>query len=118
MLGGGKNNGNSGSKLSYSTALSKRRVEAERAAMKTREQQNLARQQEALQRQREFTEKTIQWNEHVLPKWDSVSKSQRVRELCARGIPPNIRGKVWPLLIGNDLEVRRSIRHRSMWFIV
>jgi hypothetical protein len=93
--------------LSHITALSnKRRLEAERAAIKTREQLSLARQQEQLQRQREINEKSAIWLEQILPKWSSLQHSPRVKELCSRGIPPNVRGKVWPRLVGNDLEVR------------
>ena len=34
-----------------------------------------------------------------------VAFDSKVKELCSRGIPSNIRGKVWPLLIGNELMV-------------
>jgi hypothetical protein len=85
--------------------VSKRRVDAEKAALKLRERNNLDRQQTALRRQKEFTEKTHLWNEQILPKWNELSQSPKVRDLCSKGIPPNIRGKVWPLLIGNELQV-------------
>lgn len=86
----------------------------------------LDRQQQALRRQKEFREKTQIWNEQILPRWSELfqdsSTSQigfgwsgfiggtgglaRVRDLCHKGIPPNIRGKVWPLMIKNDLKVQ------------
>ncbi|RYH17430.1 hypothetical protein EON65_28645 [archaeon] len=31
--------------------------------------------------------------------------TNKVRELCLRGIPPTVRAKVWPILVGNELEV-------------
>eukprot|EP01036_Dinobryon_divergens_P034866 gene34866-45119_t len=34
---------------------------------------------------------------------ESTASDNKVKELCSRGIPSNIRGKVWPLLIGNEL---------------
>lgn len=89
-----------------SAAANKRRIDAEKAAIKLRERNNLDRQQAALRRQKEFTEKTHIWNEQILPRWDEVCQTSKVRELCSKGIPPNIRGKVWPLLIGNELQVR------------
>lgn len=102
-----------------------RRLEAERLAMKAREKENLDRQQNALRRQREFREKTQIWNEQVLPRWTELFQGHnsnnirvgwsgflggavgngKVRDLCHKGIPPNIRGKVWPLMIKNDLKV-------------
>lgn len=88
-----------------SSSKDKRRVEAEKAALKIREKETLDRQQNALRRQQEFRDKTLVWNEHILPKWNDISSSIKVRELCHKGIPPNIRGKVWPLLIKNDLQV-------------
>jgi hypothetical protein len=91
--------------VTNNSSVSKRRVDAEKAALKLRERNNLDRQQTALRRQKEFTEKTQLWNEHILPKWSELSQSPKVRDLCSKGIPPNIRGKVWPLLIGNELQV-------------
>ncbi len=83
----------------------KRRLEAERAAIRHRLRDDQSRQQNAIKRQKEFNEKTKAWNEQILPFWEDFAFSNRVKELCAKGIPPNIRGKVWPLLIGNDLQV-------------
>jgi hypothetical protein len=102
--------------------ISARRLEAERLAVKALEKESIERQQQALRRQKEFREKTQIWNEQVLPRWHelfqgnssdarqgwlgSSARSARVRDLCHKGIPPNIRGKVWPLMIKNDLKVR------------
>lgn len=91
--------------------------------MKAREKEVLDKQQNALRRQKEFREKTQVWNEQVLPRWHDLfqgenaagfgwagllgsGRSAKVRDLCHKGIPPNIRGKVWPLMIRNDLKVR------------
>jgi hypothetical protein len=82
----------------------KRRLAAERAAIRQRVRDDLARQQSAIRRQKEFTEKTRLWNE-LLMYWEQVGRCAKVEELCLKGIPPNIRGKVWPLLVGNELEV-------------
>ena len=93
------------SKIASGVATNKRRIDAERAAIKLRERNMLDRQQNAMRRQKEFTEKTQMWNEQILPRWNDISTTNKVRELCSKGIPPNIRGKVWPLLIGNELNV-------------
>lgn len=110
-------------KQRHEKELSSRRLEAERLAVKAREKENLDRQQNALRRQKEFREKTQIWNEQILPRWHELFQgnnshiglgwsgflgtggSAKVRDLCHKGIPPNIRGKVWPLMIKNDLKV-------------
>jgi hypothetical protein len=121
--------------------ITSRRLEAERLAIKQREKESLDRQQTALRRQREFSEKTQIWNEQILPRWEELfdksggggsgysSQAQlggwsgflggsagkgKVRDLCHRGIPPNIRGKVWPLMIKNELKVINSSYKRSI----
>ena len=34
--------------------------------------------------------------------------SKLVKELCMKGIPSHLRGRVWPLLIGNRLQVKTN----------
>ncbi|XP_052010192.1 TBC1 domain family member 12-like [Xyrauchen texanus] len=45
------------------------------------------------------------WNTEVLPNWESMRNTRRVRELWWQGVPPSIRGKVWSLAIGNELNI-------------
>lgn len=45
------------------------------------------------------------WNIEVLPNWESMRNTRRVRELWWQGIPPSVRGKVWSLAIGNELNI-------------
>ncbi|XP_065153559.1 TBC1 domain family member 12 [Paramisgurnus dabryanus] len=45
------------------------------------------------------------WNTEVLPNWESMRNTRRVRELWWQGIPPSVRGKVWSLAIGNELNI-------------
>ncbi len=87
------------------TSNGRRRLAAERAAIRQRVRDDLARQQNAIRRQKEFTEKTRLWNE-MLTYWDQLGSTSKVKDLCSKGIPPNIRGKVWPLLVGNELQVK------------
>jgi len=117
--------------------IAARRLEAERQAVKKREKESLDRQHQALRRQKEFREKTQIWNEQILPRWNELfqgnssdiglgwagfigggSGSARVRDLCHKGIPPNIRGKVWPLMIKNDLKVNISYVGCAIYFLL
>ncbi|XP_071015385.1 TBC1 domain family member 12-like [Oncorhynchus clarkii lewisi] len=45
------------------------------------------------------------WNNDVLPNWDCMRNTRRVRELWWQGLPPSVRGRVWSLAIGNELNI-------------
>ncbi|XP_069678190.1 TBC1 domain family member 14-like isoform X2 [Periplaneta americana] len=49
------------------------------------------------------------WNNEILPKWDIMKTSRKARDLWWQGIPPSVRGKVWKLAIGNDLNVTHQL---------
>ena len=41
----------------------------------------------------------------ILPQWESSKKWRKTRDLWWQGLPPSVRGHVWKLSIGNDLNV-------------
>ncbi|KAM6956576.1 TBC1 domain family member 12-like [Aplochiton taeniatus] len=45
------------------------------------------------------------WNNDILPHWDTLRGTRRVRELWWLGLPPSVRGRVWSLAIGNELNI-------------
>ncbi|KAG7234088.1 hypothetical protein INR49_005927 [Caranx melampygus] len=45
------------------------------------------------------------WNQEILPNWSTMCTSRRVRDLWWQGIPPSVRGKVWSLAVGNELNI-------------
>ncbi|KAK9971834.1 hypothetical protein ABG768_025181 [Culter alburnus] len=47
----------------------------------------------------------LTWTQEILPNWQSMCSSKRVRDLWWQGLPPSVRGKVWSLAIGNDLNI-------------
>nr|CAD7439676.1 unnamed protein product [Timema bartmani]CAD7452383.1 unnamed protein product [Timema tahoe] len=49
------------------------------------------------------------WNNEILPKWDLMRSSRKARDLWWSGIPPSVRGKVWKLAIGNDLNITHQL---------
>ncbi|XP_028857371.1 TBC1 domain family member 14 isoform X2 [Denticeps clupeoides] len=63
----------------------------------------------------------LTWNQEILPKWHSVCASRRVRDLCWQGVPPCVRGKVWSLAVGNELNITHELfniclsRAREKW---
>lgn len=49
------------------------------------------------------------WQHEILPQWASMRHTLRVRQLWWNGLPPNVRGKVWQLAIGNDLNLTTDL---------
>ncbi|XP_037637763.1 TBC1 domain family member 12-like isoform X1 [Sebastes umbrosus] len=47
----------------------------------------------------------VVWNTEILPHWDTMKATRRVRELWWQGLPPSVRGGVWSLAIGNELNI-------------
>ncbi|XP_064420143.1 TBC1 domain family member 14 isoform X1 [Latimeria chalumnae] len=51
----------------------------------------------------------VTWNNEILPNWETMCNSRKVRELWWQGIPPSVRGRVWSLAIGNDLNITHEL---------
>ncbi|XP_060772105.1 TBC1 domain family member 14 isoform X2 [Neoarius graeffei] len=51
----------------------------------------------------------LAWSQEILPNWHSVRSSKRVRDLWWQGIPPSVRGRVWSLAIGNELNITHEL---------
>ncbi|XP_058157280.1 TBC1 domain family member 14 isoform X2 [Dasypus novemcinctus] len=49
------------------------------------------------------------WNNEILPNWETMWSSRKVRDLWWQGIPPSVRGKVWSLAIGNELNITHEL---------
>jgi hypothetical protein len=45
------------------------------------------------------------WNTEIIPNWSEQKNSKRAYQLWWHGLPPPIRGKVWKLAIGNELNL-------------
>lgn len=49
------------------------------------------------------------WSTEILPHWEASRKLRKTRDLWWQGLPPSVRGQVWRLAIGNDLNVTRNL---------
>uniref|UniRef100_H3BE85 TBC1 domain family member 12 n=1 Tax=Latimeria chalumnae TaxID=7897 RepID=H3BE85_LATCH len=49
------------------------------------------------------------WNNDILPNWETMRNTRKVRELWWQGLPPGVRGKVWSLAIGNELNITHEL---------
>ncbi len=86
-------------------AQNKKRAAAERAAIQQKIKNNITKSQIEAKKQKENHEKTRLWEDVILPNWEDYVNSSKLRDLCVKGIPNKLRGKVWPLLVQNELGV-------------
>lgn len=86
-------------------AQQRRRAAAERAAIQQKLKNQWLKTQNQLKKQKELEEKIRTWEDILLPHFDEYRGTQKLKDHCYKGIPTNIRGKVWPKLIGNALQV-------------
>nr|CAB3266826.1 TBC1 domain family member 14 [Phallusia mammillata] len=49
------------------------------------------------------------WCTEILPNWTAMHQTHRTRQLWWQGLPPNVRGKVWQLAIGNELNITQDL---------
>lgn len=78
-------------------AARKRELKEEKERKQQRELQ--------LKEEERLAEDSHTWNVYVLPKFESVKNTKKVRDLWWRGLPPSVRGKVWKLAIPNSLSI-------------
>ncbi|CAO2585348.1 TBC1 domain family member 12 [Lemmus lemmus] len=61
------------------------------------------------------------WINEILPNWEVMRSTRRARELWWQGLPPSVRGKVWSLAVGNELNITPELyeiflsRARERW---
>lgn len=78
-------------------AARKRELREEKERKQQREYQ--------LKEEERLAEDSNTWNVYVLPKFENVKNTKKVRELWWRGLPPSVRGRVWKLAISNNLNI-------------
>jgi len=45
------------------------------------------------------------WQTIILPNWNNLKNTKRVKKLCRLGVPPFVRGNVWKKCIGNKANI-------------
>ncbi|XP_070697661.1 TBC1 domain family member 12 [Pempheris klunzingeri] len=76
-----------------------KRRELKEAQRKKRQMKERHRQEDSI------SNAMVIWNTEILPHWDTMKGTRRVRELWWQGLPPSVRGRVWSLAIGNELNI-------------
>ena len=49
------------------------------------------------------------WETTILPNWYAKKDTKSTRTMVYLGIPPAVRGKVWPVMIGNQLQITQEL---------
>ncbi|CAD5118092.1 DgyrCDS6829 [Dimorphilus gyrociliatus] len=79
------------------------------AAAKKKEQKELKLKKKQYAQQIKHEEELHQalkvWHSEILPHWHSMRDTKKSRDLWWKGVPPAVRGKIWQLAIGNDLNI-------------
>ncbi|XP_034040678.1 TBC1 domain family member 12 [Thalassophryne amazonica] len=87
-------------KLEYEEMVAgAKRRELKEAQKKKRQMKERHRQEDSI------SNAMVVWNNEILPHWDTMKATRRVRELWWQGLPPSVRGRVWSLAIGNELNI-------------
>lgn len=101
------------SKSPEETEKHKQEYDAMVEAAKKKEQRDLKMKKRKLQQQRRHEDRMVaaaaMWNKDVLPNWETMKQTKKVRELWWLGLPTNVRGKVWQMAIGNDLNITEDL---------
>lgn len=82
-------------------------------AAKKKELRDMKLKKKQLQQQRKQEDQLMAaartWNTEILPNWEAVRGNKKVRDLWWMGLPPSVRGKVWQLAVGNDLNITHAL---------
>ncbi|KAM7385187.1 hypothetical protein PAMP_001283 [Pampus punctatissimus] len=91
-------------KLEYEEMVARaKRRELKEAQRKKRQMKERHRQEDSI------SNAMVIWNTEILPHWDSMKGTRRVRELWWQGLPPSVRGRVWSLAISNELNITPAL---------
>lgn len=88
----------------YEQMIEAAKKKEQREAKQRKKQQRLQLKQEEL-----LSAAVKEWTTEILPKWDETKNTKRVRELWGQGLPPCVRGKVWKLAVGNELNITEEL---------
>ncbi|XP_046472709.1 TBC1 domain family member 14 [Neodiprion pinetum] len=80
-------------------------IEAARKRELKEEKERRQQREIQLKEEERLAEDSLIWSTQVLPKFESLRETKKVRELWWRGLPPSIRGRVWKLAIFNQLNI-------------
>ncbi|KAL3275588.1 hypothetical protein HHI36_020343 [Cryptolaemus montrouzieri] len=62
-----------------------------------------------LRQEERLTNAAKHFTQLVLPNWETMKMNKKTRELWWQGLPSNVRGKVWALAIGNELNLTQQL---------
>ncbi|VDN06980.1 unnamed protein product [Thelazia callipaeda] len=82
-------------------------------AMKRKEEHRARQRQQLLETKRKEEDEAVAaaqiWCQRLLPNWENMKDTKYCRELWWRGLPSKVRGNVWSLAIGNELNLTSEL---------
>ncbi|KAH9513225.1 hypothetical protein Btru_034411 [Bulinus truncatus] len=105
--------GNLPSKSPEEAEKHKQQYEAMVEAAKRKELKDIKQKKKQLQLQRKLEDQLMTaarvWDTEILPNWEAMRHSKKAKDLWWMGLPPSVRGRVWQLAIGNDLNITHAL---------
>lgn len=80
-------------------------LEAARKKELREERERELKREQQLREETRLAEDSWVWNRQILPKFEALRNTKKTRDLWWKGLPPNIRGKVWRKAIKNQLNI-------------
>eukprot|EP01135_Chromosphaera_perkinsii_P004886 Nk52_evm6s303 gene=Nk52_evmTU6s303 len=88
----------------------KREYERLLAAIRKKEEKEYeARRQQQILRDKNAANLIHQWEKNMIPNFRSKKGSRKMNDMAWAGIPSRVRGRVWELAIGNDLNITKEL---------
>lgn len=91
--------------LRYSRSSSPAPRGAQESALASDAEDAAGRLAASLELERKQARLTTAWQTEILSSWPKRRASRRVRDLVFQGVPSSVRGRVWPLALGNSLDI-------------
>ncbi|KAK0057348.1 TBC1 domain family member 12 [Biomphalaria pfeifferi] len=105
--------GNLPSKSPEEAEKHRQQYEAMIEAAKKKELKDMKQKKKQLLQQRKLEDQMMAaakiWDTEILPNWEAMRHSKKAKDLWWLGLPPCVRGKVWQLAIGNDLNITHAL---------
>jgi len=64
---------------------------------------------EQIKQEESIAQTGVYWQNEILPNWSQLYQTTKVKLLWWKGLPPSVRGNVWRLTIGNDLNITNDL---------
>lgn len=93
--------------LKHHMKLSGEVYEAARKQQKETIQRKVAERVKCIKREEKVSDSIAIWKNTIIPQWNELRNTNRVRKLWSMGLPPCVRSVVWKMATPNELQLTR-----------